>query len=134
MRRPCHVSLTALACFAVFALTGLFAFDTMRRASTTVREDTEVVEPTAQELREAAISARRAKAVVDARVEAQLDALASQLGNQVNMLDDASLWINGEQELDMVEIEALYEALGDLSTAVSLLDFTLDNLPAEIER
>ena len=118
----------------MFALTGQFAFDTMRRAPTTVREDTELVEPTVHELREAAISARRAKAVVDARVEAQLDALASQLGNQVNMLDDASLWINGEQELDMVEIEALYEPLGDLSTAVSLLDFTLDNLPAEIER
>ena len=134
MRRPCPVSLTALACFAVFALTGLFAFGTMRRASTTVHEDTELVKPTAQELREAAISARRAKAVVDARVEAQLDALASQLGNQVNMLDDASLWINGEQELDMVELEALYEHLRDLSTDVSLLGFTLDDLPAKIER
>ena len=130
MKKTCPVSLTALACFVVFALTGLFAFDAQQRASTTVHEDTELVGPTAQELREAAISARRAKAVVDARVEAQLDALASQLGNQVNMLDDASLWINGEQELDMVEIEALHEQLRDLSTDVSLLDFTLGVLPA----
>ena len=135
MKKTCPVSRTALACFAVFAVTGLFAFGTMRRASTTVHEDTELVKPTAQELREAAISARRAKAVVDARVEAQLDALASQLDNLANRLDEASLWINGEQELDMVESWETLEQLRAPSEFVTQLrDLTLNDLPAKIER
>ena len=185
MKKTCPVSLTALACFVVFALTGLFAFDAQQRASTTVHEDTELVqgreaavigfpgsddaessgririrgsaslsqtnepviyvdgvridrwavEPNGQELREAAISARRAKEVVDARVEAQLDALASQLDNLANRLDEASLWINGEQELDMVESWETLEQLRAPSEFVTQLrDLTLNDLPAKIER
>ena len=132
MKKTCPVSLTALACFVVFALTGLFAFDAQQRAPTTVHEDTELV----QGRREAAISARGAKEVVDARVEAQLDALASQLDNLANRLDEGpSLWINGEQELDMVESWETLEQLRAPSEFVTQLrDLTLNDLPAKIER
>ena len=133
MRRPCPVSLTALACFAVFALTGLFAFDAMRRASTTVHASTELSARPQRVVLEFPISPATApteRTVVDASDEAQLEALVSQLDNLANRLDDASLWINGELELDTVESWGTLEQL----RVTQLRALTLDDLPAKIER
>ncbi len=133
MRRSSPVSLTALACFAVFALTGLFAFDAQQRASTTVHKDTERSARPQRVVIEFPFSPATApteRTVVDASAIAQLVAVFGQLDNPLSL----AVLEEGYRELVVVEIEALYEQLPDLSTDVSLLGFTLDDLPAKIER
>ena len=67
---------------------------------------------------------------MDASAIAQLVAVFGQLDNPLSL----AVLEEGYRELVVVEIEALYEQLPDLSTDVSLLGFTLDDLPAKIER